>query len=74
MNIYNLNDDVTRDEFMFFFYELNNDDIITRDSTCLHSLWDDRLNNNTTGKNVANVLTDSNSILIQNFHKWDPFL
>ena len=62
MNIYNPNENVSREEFMFYFDQLSNNNVISGDFNGHHSLWDDRQNENTTGKNLADVLTDSNNI------------
>ena len=64
MNTYNPNVNDSRDEFMFCFNQLNNNNIRTGDLNGHHSLWDDRQNENTTGKNLADVLTDSNNIYL----------
>ena len=65
LNLYNPNENISKDEFKYYFNQLNSSHIITGDFNGHHSLWDDRQSANPTGRNLADILPefDNTSLL-----------
>ena len=58
MNLYNLNESITKDEFQFYFIQLNTSHFITGVFNAHHHLWDDGQNSNLTGKNLVELFIE----------------
>ena len=62
MNIYNPNENISKEEFIYYFNQLNTSHVITGDFNAHHNLWDNINNENITGKNLADVIYDCNNV------------
>ena len=64
LNLYNPNENISKDEFRFYFNQLGPSHIITGDFNGHHNLWDDRQQANPTGRNLADILSEFENISI----------
>ena len=62
LNLFNSNENITKEEFKHYFNQLNSSHIITGDFNSHHSLWDDRQLANPTGRNLADILPEFDNV------------
>ena len=61
-NLYNPSRPVTKEEFMFYFNQLNTNSIVVGDFNGHHILWDQKTSPNRTGNNLVEALIAFNNL------------
>ena len=64
INVYNPNQTISKEEFHHYFTSFGQNYIVCGDFNSRHTLWDDRLPPNTSGKNLIDAIEDEDCILI----------
>ena len=62
LNLYNPNENISKEEFRFYFEQLGSSHIVSGDFNGHHSLWDDRQMANPTGRNLADILAEFDNL------------